>query len=373
MKNVLIIYRILPQYRIEFYKGLKKELDKENISLHLIYGKGNQQDRLKKDLVELEWAKYIPNRIIRFRSFEIIYQPCLKFTRNKDLIIVEGANRLLINYYLMIARHFSRYKLAIWGHGRNLQIKYNSKRNRFKSIFVRYCDWYFAYTKSVKNYLIKKRFDPSRITVVENSIDTKTLREFYQNISPDESDKLREELNIQKNGITAIYCGAMYNDKRIDYVLEVCHILKKELPNFKVIFIGAGPDAHLIEEEANTFSWIIYPGAIFGKDRMKFFKLASFQIMPFAVGLSILDSFITETPLFCTCSPFHGPEIEYLEQGFNGMMTGEDIITFSISIIEAVKYGKLNSLVKGCNASAEKYTIEKMIENFKSGINLSLN
>ncbi|KKR27766.1 hypothetical protein A2Y26_02855 [candidate division CPR2 bacterium GWD2_39_7] len=51
MKNVLFINKVLPQYRVDFFQQLKSELLKHDVELHLIYGKANKTDALKKDEV----------------------------------------------------------------------------------------------------------------------------------------------------------------------------------------------------------------------------------------------------------------------------------------------------------------------------------
>jgi len=372
MKNVLIVYRILPHYRIEFYNGLREALLKENVMLHLVYGKGTQMDTLKNDQVDIEWATFIPNKIYRFYKFEIIVQPCFSYLKNKDMIIVEGANRLLLNYYLMLIRPFSRFKLGVWGHGRNLQIAKDSKRNKFKNLFLRNCDWYFAYTQSVRDFLIKQRFNPDRITIVQNAIDTVALKDSYAKLDPAMIDRLADELGV-KGKTVGLYCGSMYPDKRMDFVLDACHRIRAEIPDFHMLFIGNGVDSKLIIEDAEKNNWIHYIGARNGDDRIPYFRLATVQIMPYAVGLSVLDSFAMETPLITTDSPFHGPEIDYLENGINGIITEADMEIYSREVINIIKTGMVKTLTENCKKSATYYTMDRMIENFKNGILSNIN
>lgn len=101
---------------------------------------------------------------------------------------------------------------------------------------------------------------------------------------------------------------------------------------------------------------------------MKYFKIAAVQIMPGAVGLGILDSFAMETPLITTVQDFHGPEISYLENGKNGVITKNDIEEYSNAVVKLLiskEYIKMSSY---CQLCAGKYTIEHMVENFKTGV-----
>ena len=53
-KIVTIIYRFMPQYRYDFFCGLKDELQKDNVVLNLVYGKYKHYD--KNDTVDIDWG-----------------------------------------------------------------------------------------------------------------------------------------------------------------------------------------------------------------------------------------------------------------------------------------------------------------------------
>jgi glycosyltransferase involved in cell wall biosynthesis len=372
MKNVLIIYRSLPHYRVNFYNLLRDKLFERNIELHLVYAKSKNEDALKKDEVEIEWAKYIPYRRIRIGNYELLWQPYLKQIRDKDLIIVESANRLLLNYLLMFLRHFLKFKLAFWGHGRNMQIKVNSFRNKFKNLFLKKCDWWFAYTLGVRNILIEKKFPGDKVTVVQNAIDTKELQKYYNEISNNEINELKSQLGISGDNI-GIFCGGMYPEKRLDFILEACHKIKSNVPDFQMLFLGSGIESVKVSEASEKYKWIHFLGPKFGNDRVIYFKLASLQIMPGLFGLAILDSFAMECPIVTTDFPFHSPEIEYLINDYNGIMTENNIMTYSGIVSSLLQDKTYLKLVEGCKQSAHVYTVDTMTENFKNGIISCLN
>jgi len=86
-----------------------------------------------------------------------------------------------------------------------------------------------------------------------------------------------------------------------------------------------------------------------------------------------VDSFALETPIITTTNPFHGPEIDYLDNGKNGLITNDNIEDYSSKVIETLKNGSYLSLIDGCKLSAEKITLEVMVNNFKEGILSCLN
>lgn len=53
--QVAIVQRFLPQYRKQFYNLLRERLHSLDIYLILDYADGNESDRVREDLVHLEY------------------------------------------------------------------------------------------------------------------------------------------------------------------------------------------------------------------------------------------------------------------------------------------------------------------------------
>lgn len=369
MKKVLILQKVLPEYRVPFFNLLRQNLAQHGVQLDLIYGNGSKEEQLKKDKVDINWAIKKENIIFNIGGKEIYWQPVLKEIKGYDLIIAEQANKLIINYLLNIKRSFSKQKFAYWGHGTNLQDNHASISNIYKKFFIKRCDWWFAYTASVKKFLVEQSFDDNKVTVVQNAIDTSSLRKQYESVNESELDTVKESLGIHSDKV-AIYCGGMYPEKRLPFLIEACDQLKFKIPNFHMIFIGAGKDENIVQNAADTRSWMHYVGPKRGKEKALYFKLSQVFLMPGLVGLAVLDSFCTDTPMITTAYPYHSPEIEYIENDKNGLIT-EDTLSDYIESVYRVLLNKddlLSNLIKGCREASTKYTIDEMAENFSNGV-----
>jgi len=271
----------------------------------------------------------------------------------------------------MVARHLSKLKVAFWGHVYNMQDDVYSRRNRIKLKTLHYTDWWFAYTKGVKQFLINQGYPANRITAVQNAIDTIGLKKYYVDIKEEEAGALKKELGIVGSNV-GIYCGGMYPDKHVDFILESCHRIKNAVPDFHMLFIGSGVEAGKIKAAANRYDWIHYIGPKFGIDRVVYFKIAAIQIMPGLVGLTVLDSMAMETPMVTTEHPYHGPEIEYLESGKTGLITRFDVSEYSAAIIDLLKTQKYLGLAQAGKEASEEYTVQHMVSNFAQGIRACL-
>lgn len=368
MKKVLIIYRFLPQYRVDFYNLLRNKLQENNIELSLVYGKLNNANSSKGDEVSIDWAEYINSRKFRIAGIELIWQPCLQQIKGKDLIIVEQANKLIINYYLMFKRKYSHTKVAFWGHGLDSQALPGSLANRFKKLIIKQTDWWFTYTDGVKKIVTDCGFSDRKITVVQNAIDTTILQKTYDKISKEEAEQEKDKLGINSDNI-GIYCGALYKEKRIDFLIKSAVKIRAEINDFHLLIIGAGPDLNIVNEAVNKHKWVHYLGTKFGEERVVYFKISKLFLLPGAVGLAVLDAFSMQTPMITTEYPFHGPEVEYIVDEINGLVTKNSLEDYTSKVLEILNSNKkYTKLVEGCKSSTSQYTVEKMVENFAQGI-----
>ena len=369
-KKVVIIYRHIVQYRVPFYELLLTRLRNEGIELVLIGGQGNTSNRAKNDLVKLPWA--ISSKDIYLFHETLVLQPCLRRALSADLVIVEQANKLLLNYALQILRPFVHTRLAFWGHGYCHQQPGNSLSNRFKSLITKNVDWWFAYTSSVAEYVVAQGFLRERITIVQNAIDTSTLSQLASRVSAEDIALVRKKYALTQ-GKTGVFCGGMYKEKQLPFLFQCAESLNKQDRAFSVIFIGSGLDAHFVEDAARKYPWIHYAGPQFGIEKVRLILAADFMLLPGAVGLGIIDSFVLERPLVTTDCPGHGPEIAYLDNNVNGIITPFTTEHYVNAVAELMRYpARLQELRGGCRGAGQRYTIEAMVENFADGVKICL-
>lgn len=372
MKKVVIIQRALKTYRIPFYQKLKEKCDKNKIELILIYGK---DDILTFNDADLEWGIRINNTKLNVLGYNLYYQPSLKYIKGADLIIVEQATKLMINYYLWFLNLMRIKKLAFWGHGKNFQSLNNkSLSEKIKKYMSKHVHWWFAYNALSAKIIESFGYPSKRITIVNNSIDTLYLRNKANSITKDELDKIKKESNIKGSNI-CLFVGGMYKEKRLSFLIEACFLIKKEVTDFEIIFIGAGKDQYIVEEAAKKYKWIHYLGPKFGDGLIPYFLISKLLLMPDSIGLVVLDAFSLLTPLITTKGIYHGPEVSYLTDGENCLMVDStnDPMLYAYKVIELLKdEDKRQRLITGCRISREKYTIDNMVENFFNGISKSL-
>jgi glycosyltransferase involved in cell wall biosynthesis len=369
--RLTIIYRFLPQYRVEFFDRLRESLAHDGIELELIYGKGVRESP-KQDERDLPWATAVPNWEIRFFGQEFYWQSLPSSISRSGLIVLMQETKILSNFAVLAKCRVRKQKVAFWGHGLNFQDDPRSFRNLLKRFYSHRVDWWFAYTRRVAELVKSTGFPLEQITVVQNAINTSALADEYHRISEAADAQLREQLGVGP-GPVGLFCGSMYKEKRLDFLLQSCLQLRARTPDFQVLFIGAGPDSPLIEHFATSHAWAHYIGPKYELERVPYFRLADVLLMPGLVGLAILDSFALETPLVTTQWPYHSPEIDYLVNGINGIICPNSLDDF-VAAVQGVLISPMlrQQLRNGCRAAVKNYTIERMVANFSEGVHRAL-
>lgn len=367
-KKVVIIQRTVKFYRLKFFEKLKEKCSQNNIELVLIYG---QDDLLTFNDADISWGIKVKNYRITLFGKKLYYQNVWKYIIDADLIIVEQANKNVINYFWWLMNIFKIKKLAFWGHGINFQNDKSLLSNTsefLKKQFTKRIHWFFAYTNLSKEIVIKMGFLPDKITVVNNTIAVEDLKNEITKYNDDKLAKIREEIGLKGNNV-CLYVGGMYKEKRLDFLISSLKLIKESVADFEMIFIGDGQQKEIIVNFVKDKDWAYYLGVKDELSKVPYFLISKIFLMPGLVGLAIIDSFVFGVPLITTDCKLHSPEISYLENGVNGIMTKDDLTEYTNSVIELLKdENKRQRVVEDCRISAEIYSMSNMVNNFMAGI-----
>ncbi len=374
MKRVVCVQERLLRYRVPFFDLLRRTLLEDGIALDLRYGSASRTVALRGDSADLSWGTHVHNRRLRLGSaHEAVWQPVVAASRRADLVIVDQASRLLSNYVLLARQQFGGTPVALWGHGANLQPDrsvFSRVGEAAKRGYSRVPHWWFAYTEGTADRVARLGFPRQRITVVQNAVDTSSFQEWYDGVSHDEAERTRAALGLRGPN-TCLYIGSLYPNKRIGFLLDAAEVIAEAVPGFELVVVGSGPDEAMVRRASARFPWVRHVPATFGRDKAVLARGARLLLVPGAVGLGILDSFSFRLPMVTTPEAQHGPEIEYLRDGANGLMTAADGTPrgYAETVIRLLRDpGRIVSLRNGCAASATVYTVDAMVRRFSAGI-----
>jgi glycosyltransferase involved in cell wall biosynthesis len=368
--RISIIQASIKQYRESFYQKLWAHLAGRGIVLKVLYSNPGRIEESKRNNIDLPSAlgKKVP-RFYVLHDRILLQRLSVADMVQSDLIIIDQANGCLHNYPLLLLSRLGFKKIAFWGHGYNRQGNPKSISERLKRCLVTWTSWWFAYTQGTAHYLSSVGVSPDKITNLENAIDTIGFRNMLESVALEEIMNMRRHLKIREGDRVGLYCGSLYAEKRVPYLLNAAMRIAAIEPHFRLLIVGGGSEADLVRRASNDNPCVVYAGPLFGRDKAICFRMAEIFLNPGSVGLAILDSFAAGLPFVTTEEALHGPEIDYLDKGANGLMVSGNEEVFVNAVVDLMcDPGRLALMRQGALESATRYTVENMVKNMSNGI-----
>src|SRR5207342_3475654 len=161
-KTVLVVQRRMTHYRVPFFETLRTEMASRNMELVVAHGSPSPWEKSKQDEGELPWAHRLATSYLLGDS--LCWQPFGELAKASDLIVLTHENKLVCN---LAAQYLSRKaKVALWGHGANLQGDASSWKERVKSRTARQADWWFGYTEMSRPLIGRGGYPSGRTTIL---------------------------------------------------------------------------------------------------------------------------------------------------------------------------------------------------------------
>lgn len=363
-RRVVIVQEHLPAFRVPFYRQLKTLLEQHSVGLELVYAPNQRNTFLKG---ELEWATPISIRWLG----PLGWQPVMGLVRGCDLVVVQQETKYVANPMLQALAALGGPPVSYWGHGKNFQAA--GRRGigcRLKRGLSKRVHWWFAYNDLSSGVVRDLGYPSDRITSVGNAIDTRALIEHRAALLDQELEEMRSSLGLGSSQV-AVYTGGLYSNKRLEFLIEAVERIRDQVTDFQLIVIGEGPDRRIVTDAAARNHWIHYVGPKNDQQKVPYWAISKLLLMPGGVGLVVLDSFALGVPMVTTETRLHGPEIDCLKNGVNGVLIecGESTQTYADGVVDLLRdKARLERLRQGALASAAEHTIEKMARNFAIGV-----
>jgi L-malate glycosyltransferase len=364
VKRVTVIQRRLTHYRVPFFESLKAQLATRDIELTLACGEGTPEEEQKGDSGNLPWSRGLVTRY--WAGGRLCIQPMADVVRGADMLVVALENKLLCNLFYQFGHR--QLRVGLWGHGANLQGNANSLRERYKKTLARRADWWFGYTELSRPLIDRTGFPADRVTVLNNSVDTAEMSRQYAAVSAEDRAAWRRQHAFGTEPV-GIFVGSLYAEKRIEFLMEAATAVRQVVPGFQLAILGAGPQQAQVEAFCQQNPWARYLGMRKGVEKVKALAAADVMLNPGLVGLGILDSFVCGVPMLTTDCGLHSPEIAYLHQGHNGVMTSNDLQAYVQAVSGLLRSPELHQRLQfGCLESGQRYTVANMANNFALGV-----
>jgi glycosyltransferase involved in cell wall biosynthesis len=335
----------------------------DNINYKVI-ASGDRLQRFSHESTMLDGVISVVTKRIKVFGREIHLQQKLDLHKGADLVISEYGLKNLLVYYMIFFRRPKRF--AFWGHGQTTTRQTLRIENAFQKKLLARSDYFFAYTQSCSDYLDSVGFPSSRVKVLNNSIDTISLRDLNVDAS-DLISQISRTFCLSGEDDVFLYIGSLETDKRIDFLLDAFNQLASLRP--RVVLLICSQDKFEKPTSRHLPNRTHFIGEADEATKKALSQISIAILNPGRVGLIAVDSFALGLPILTTEWTRHAPEFSYLQNEINSLITSNSLDSYVQGCLKLLDDSAIRKrLVQGCIESSKKYTVEQMAHNFHAGV-----
>lgn len=173
------------------------------------------------------------DHIIHAQRADVLFPFILLGTKNPTIVTIHGHN---LDSTLI-------YKKGVII-GNVLKIIYRFVINRVDKVIA-------VDEKTKEFYTQKFPKVANKVEVIPVSVDTTIFKPMDKNL-------LRKKYNFNKDDKIVMFIGRHNKEKRIELLIDAIELVKKEIPNCKLVLIGNGPEKNSLMSRTEGLDYIIY-------------------------------------------------------------------------------------------------------------------
>jgi glycosyltransferase involved in cell wall biosynthesis len=317
----------------------------------------------------------ITNYELPLAGRSIIWQPVVwRVVRGDfDAAVIGAETKFISNLVIALAMLLRRRPVLTWGFGFHQYVEppktfldklIAAAAGAAKMPVYRMMSGFLVYTEGGKRVLENLPRAPKRIAVLRNTIDLEREAGFQAAVETEPLGQVLQELGVRENSVKFLYFGRLVKMKCIDVLVEYakrCALRKRDVD---VMIFGAGPEELELRAKASGLR-----NVVFHKHHdlklARALRVSAAVIIPGYVGLAIPHGFAHGVPILTRKGQLHSPEIEYIEDGVNGLILPEDLEEFFAAIDFFVDNEPLRKrLADGAKRTAANLGMENMVNAF---------
>lgn len=304
------------------YKALflQKLVERTDMDIHVLMGRTNTKlghthgsaQGITEEAVGVSKKYFGLHPMVYMKIVQMI------FRENYDCVMVPAERRFFpIIVFVFLLRQLKGFTYFAYNQSlvQTLGTPPKSQVLIAKLLFSFY-DKVILYTEnSMKRVVHYKIMPQEKAFYANNTIDTEKIFSVHQ-------------FNVNTSGAkTLLLIGRLLPYRRLDLLLEYYHELKKQMQDLRLFIIGDGPEAATARAAAEGDADITWVGAVTDEAQIaQWMDKAHAVFMPGHTGLSVVHAFCYGKPYFALQTyTNHPPEIEYLQDGANGLFLSGDV------------------------------------------------
>jgi glycosyltransferase involved in cell wall biosynthesis len=328
----------------------------------------------------------VKNRFWRFLGRTLVYQPVFARVARGDFdaIVIGHEVKYLASVALALLFRARGKPVLLWGFGPHVDAlkEFRSPMSRWigrivtcaQTLMLRVATDYLAYTEGGAAHATEAGMPKDRVAVLNNTIELSGEIAAHARAQLLDRAALRRDMGLSEGSVVFLFVGRMNAAKRVDALIEAVQELRQQPgASIEVLIVGSGPDDAKLRSRAAGAGWCHFLGPIHDTVVLsRIFRVSDAVVIPGYVGLAVNHAFAHGLPVITTRSETHSPEIEYIQDGVNGLILsslrdlGDGLRAFAASDDLRRK------LAAGALLSRAKLDLQRMAEAFDGGVRRAL-
>jgi glycosyltransferase involved in cell wall biosynthesis len=370
--RVVVQQPALTHYRVPVFAALAS---RPGIDLRVEYARWPGVPNVEPEGFD---AKFVPHRMTRVLGQELVWHSSQWRNASRvraDVLVVSWNSRYLSLLPTLLRARCVGVPVVAWGHGYSK----SESRLRFAArlLHARLATCLLFYSRSVAGRYLERGFPPDRIFVAPNAVDQAPIRAAADAVraDPDQQRRFLAERGLDQ-GPVILFVSRLEHANRVDLLLRAAARLAPTRPGLRVVIVGGGPEEHRLREQARELGVadrVLFTGPVYEEHALaRYFLAATVFAYPSNIGLSLLHAFGYGVPVITSENhERHGPEIEALRPGENGLFYREgDPDALADAIERIIDNPDLRQrLSRGALRTVhEEYSLDAMVDGFVAAV-----
>lgn len=370
----------IPNYRRAFYERLAKIPGREYVVFHGDPEPGSGVIAAKPPFPFANVC--VRNRFWRVLGRSVVYQPVLtRITSGGfDALIIGHEFKYIASFALLLLFRLQGKPVLFWGFGPTNDLLYERRSylgravtrwvGTIKRKVIALASGFLVYTVTGVDYVIRAGMPRERIVVINNTIDVTAERVAYERAQSLDRAELRRRIGISADAIVFLFIGRLTSPKRVDWLIDaVKALLARAQQKIEVLIVGGGPEEARLQRSAAGAAWCRFLGPVDAPGLLaEIFRVSDAVVIPGYVGLAVNHAFAHGIPLITCRSELHSPEIDYVRDGYNGLILEENAGLCSGLQLFASSVELRDRLGKGALETGARLDLAFMVKNFDAAV-----
>lgn len=355
----------MPSYRVPVFRRLHEEMGV--VVCHSI------DRRSAAESIDF-FHELLPGRRIARRE-SLYWQrilPVLRKHRPK-VVISQYSLGFTTFWKLLLLRPFFGYRLVTWSHGvRNRDLFSDSKSKHFflTPLVFRLMDALLFYSQGRRDAILSRNPElGTKSFVATNTMDTVLIRQVRESLISESPQPVHDT----DHALRIVYFGKVVPSKRVLDLVQAYAILKRK-HDIRLVIIGGGEYESELTELSHEHEFLYVGETHDPYETGRYLMQSDVLVIPGAVGLAIVHGFVFGLPMVTYRSneygPEHGPEIDFLHDGENGLFSEQgpeqlatilERLILDPALLASMRENALRTVEEEAN-------IERMVEGFRGAI-----